>query len=77
MSASTRWEPDAMVSVTDAARMLSRSPGRVRQYIEQGRLSAVRIGGSFVLSRREVEGFVARPSGRPQKREPEAEKEGL
>lgn len=65
-------EDDAGPDLTtgQAAEMLGVTPTRVRQFIEQGRLGARRLGRDWVLRRAAVERFAAVPrsrTGRPSK----------
>ena len=58
-----------VISVKEASEILDLSPNRVREFIHDGRLSAVKIGRTYVLNRADVEAFaeIPRPDGRPPK----------
>ena len=48
-----------------AAERLGVSVRRVRQYIEDGRLKARKVGRDYLISKRSLEAFHRLPSGRP------------
>lgn len=50
-------EEQGLVTVPEAARLLSRSTEQVRRYLREGRLSGRRIGGQWFIERTAVERF--------------------
>jgi len=56
-----------LISVAEAAAILKVTPVRVRDYINDGRLPATRVGRAFVVRRGNVEKFKPREPGRPAK----------
>lgn len=63
-------ELSGYVSVKEAAKELGISSKRVYTYIEQGRLRAVRVGGSLAVLQEDVESFQPNITGRPRKGSP-------
>ncbi len=55
------------VSIKEAAEMLSLSPGRVYEYVEDGRLSSVRAAHIILIPLEEVKNFKPNIAGRPRK----------
>ena len=62
-----------LLSVTEAARILSVSPALVRRYCQRGRLPATKVGGAgWVIDEAALAAFAARPrpvgnkSGKPR-----------
>lgn len=56
-----------LISSKEAAVELGVSQRRVEALITAGRLSAVKIGGSYVIRRSSLEGVRHRKPGRPQR----------
>jgi excisionase family DNA binding protein len=56
-----------MISVKEAADLLKISTVRLRSFINDGRLKAIRVGKSFVLNRTDVLSMPRLPAGRPPK----------
>ena len=50
-------DEQGLVTVPDAAKMLSRSTEQVRRYLREGRLSGRRIGGQWFIERAAVDRF--------------------
>lgn len=63
-------ELSGYVSVKEAAKELGISSKRVYTYVEQGRLRAVRVGGSLAVLQEDVENFQPNITGRPRKGSP-------
>ena len=63
--------PIEYMTVPQVAIACDVTPGRVHQFISEGRLKAERLGERYVISREEVERFrsIPRASGRPNIRE--------
>ena len=61
-----------LLSPEQAAKELRLTPRRVRQFCKQGRIGQ-RVGGRYVITRRELNAFLSapRPTGRPQKEKSE------
>lgn len=57
------------MTTTEAAAFLGVNNSRIRQFIGEGRLPAIRFGKSWALDRKDVEEFArqTRPTGRPPK----------
>lgn len=55
------------MTVTDAAKKLEVSPRRIRQFINEGRLSARKIGKQYIITKASLGAFVDKPRkvGRP------------
>ena len=55
------------MTVTDAAKKLEVSPRRIRQFINEGRLSAKKIGKQYIITKASLGAFVDIPRkvGRP------------
>jgi excisionase family DNA binding protein len=59
-----------LVTTNEAAEILGLSYYTVYEYIKEGRLSAELVGGNYMLSRREVEQFKPKPTGRLRTKPP-------
>ncbi len=55
------------VSIKEAAEILGLSPGRVYEYVEDGRLSSVRAAHVILIPLEEVKNFKPNIAGRPRK----------
>ena len=55
------------VSIKEAAAMLGLSPGRIYEYVEDGRLSSVRAAHVILIPIEDVENFKPNIAGRPRK----------
>lgn len=53
------------LTTEQAARELGVSTRRVRQYIEEGRLKAKKIGRDYIINSRSLAAFKPLPPGRP------------
>jgi excisionase family DNA binding protein len=60
-----------LLTVKQAAKELGLSPGRVRQFCQQGRIGTL-YGWQWLISREELDKFkeIERPAGRPPKQSP-------
>jgi excisionase family DNA binding protein len=58
-------KPDELLTVQEAAKILKVIPRRVRQFIQEGRLPANKIGRPWFIKRTDLEAFkrVKRPTG--------------
>jgi excisionase family DNA binding protein len=59
---------DALISTTEAARLLGVTPRRVQALIAAGRLPCVRVGRTFVIRPEDVKSLVRLPVGWPKGR---------
>jgi excisionase family DNA binding protein len=50
--------PDSMVTVREAARIVSRDRETVRRWIRSGRLRAQRVGTHYLIDRSDLQGFI-------------------
>lgn len=55
------------LSITEAARLLSLTRGRVLQLIDSEQLPARRVGRFWVIARADLDAMERRPRGRPRK----------
>jgi len=61
--------PKGFLTIEEAAGRLCLSASRVYQFVNAGRIEAVRVGGKvFLLSERAVRRFKRQPAGRPRKK---------
>jgi excisionase family DNA binding protein len=56
---------EELLGTPEAARRLGVSTDRIRQWIREGRLPAIRVGRDWVVPGAAVTRFVRRPPGRP------------
>ena len=63
-------ELSEILSLAEAADLAGLSPGRLRQLIEEGRLPGKKIGNSWAILSRDLDGFLgkSRGAGRPDER---------
>jgi len=57
-----------LLSVVEAATILGVSRWRVNQFIDEGRLSAQKVGRSYVINESDLELVKDRKTGRPSKK---------
>jgi excisionase family DNA binding protein len=61
------YDPSEWISQSEAARIRGVSRQAVALLVKRGRLAVLKIGGRFLVRRKDVETFVPEPAGRPPK----------
>lgn len=59
-------EPVEWLTTDDAAELLGVSPGRVRQYVAEGRLPVTKFGNTNLIRPGDLAAFERNPPGRPR-----------
>ena len=58
---------DKLLTTKEVAKKLNVSERRIRQFIAQGRLPAIKLGRDWIISKDDLEKVKGRKAGRPKK----------